>query len=259
MSQPDGNLHVWLPDVGHSNAVLIQTPGGAQMLIDGGNFPSRLLTAIGDHFPFNDREIEVVVITQPDEFDTSALTAVLARYDVGVALVNGQPNLSDAYQQLQDALANTEVVNVRAGYSLDIDDGVRLEVLNPAKQPGLEDSLDENALVLRLTYGEASFLLTGDLSQDGQTALLDDGQWPLATVLQLPQHGSIRSLNEDFLSAVQPQIAVLQSDPANRRGDPDPDTLAMLGDIPIFRTDQGGAIHLWTNGEQLWVEQAGQK
>ena len=68
----------------------------------------------------------------------------------------------------------------------------------------------------------------------------------------------VRSI-EDFLSAVQPQIAVLQSDPANRRGDPDPDTLAMLGDIPIFRTDQGGAIHLWTNGEQLWVEQAGQK
>jgi competence protein ComEC len=259
VSRPDGNLHVWLPDVGHSNAVLVETPRGAHILVDGGRFPSRLLTAIGDHLPFTDQEIEMLVITQPDEFDTGALTAVLARYDIGVALINGQPNLSEAYLQLQDALSAHDVVNVKAGYSVDIDDGVRLEVLNPNHQPELGDSLDDNTIVLRLTYGKASFLLTGDLSRDGQSTVLESGALPGATVLQLPEHGAIRSLSRDFLAAVSPQMIVLQSDPANRNGDPDGDTLALLGNTPVFRTDQDGAIHMWTDGEDLWVEQAKKK
>jgi competence protein ComEC len=161
--------------------------------------------------------------------------------------------------QLQDALSAHDVVTVKAGYSLDVDDGVHLEVLNPDHQPELGDSLDDNTIVLRLTYGNASFLLTGDLSRDGQSALLERGAWTLATVLQLPEHGAIRSLSQDFVAAVSPQLVILQSDPANRNGDPDPDTLALLGDTPVFRTDQGGAIHLWTDGEDLWVEQAKKK
>ncbi len=259
ISRPDGMLHVWFLDVGHSNAVLAQTPGGAHMLVDGGRFPSRLLTSIGDRLPFTDREIEVLVITQPDEFDTSALTAVAARYDIGLTLVNGQENLSEGYLQLTDALAQQDMVIVRSGYTLDVDDGVRLEVLNPTEQPELGASLDDNTLVLRLTYGDASFLLTGDLSQGGQSALLESGEWPLATVMQLPQHGTVRSLSRDFLEAAQPQLVVIQSDRTNRRGDPDADVLALLGSRPIFRTDQGGMIHIWTDGISLWVQQSGKR
>jgi competence protein ComEC len=152
-------------------------------------------------------------------------------------------------------MTNSDVINVSTGYTLEVSDGVRLEILNPPEQPGLDDSLDDNALVLRLSYGDASFLLTGDFSAAGQNTMLEAGAWPLATVLQLPQHGTIRSLDEEFLAAVQPQAILLQSDPANRRGDPDPDTLAILGDLPVFRTDQGGGIHIWTDGKTLWVDQ----
>ena len=255
VSRPDNQLHFWLLDVGHSNAILVQTPGGAHMLVDGGQFPSRLLTAIGDHLPFTDREIEVLVITQPDEFETGALSAVLDRYDIGITLTNGQPNLSTAFLELQDKLAEHDLVTVRAGYKLDVDDGVQLEILHPQAQPELDDNFDDNTLVMRLSYGDISFLLTSDVSPAGQAALLDAGQWPLSTVMQLPQHGTVRSLNATFLDAVQSQLVLIQSDVANRRGDPDPDTLALLGDVPIFRTDQGGTIHVWTDGRTLWVEQ----
>lgn len=171
-------------------------------------------------------------------------------------LTNGQPNLGETFLQIEDLLATREVVPVRAGYTLEIDDGVRMDVLHPQTQPTLDESLDDNTLVLRLTYGEVSFLLTSDLSPEGQRALLDAGQWPLATVMQLPQHGTARSLDDGFLAAVQPQVVVVQSDAANRRGDPNPDILAMLGDAPVFRTDEGGTIHLWTDGRELWVEQS---
>ncbi|MCB9450570.1 MAG: ComEC/Rec2 family competence protein [Anaerolineaceae bacterium] len=253
LSRPDGDFHIWLLDMGQSNAILVQTPGGAHVLIDGGHFPSRLLTALGDRLPFNDSEIEALVITQPDEADYGALTAVLARYDVGVVLMNGQPNLSEAFVELEDALKGREVVVARAGYVLETSDGVRLEVLSPQQQPQLDDSLDDSALTLRLTYDDISFLLPGDLSREGQTALLDSGAWPLATVLQLPRHGGVRSLDGAFLAAVQPQVVLLQNDPANRRGDPDGDTLALLGDTPLFRTDIDGSLHLYSDGHDLWL------
>ncbi len=252
LSRPDGKLHVWMLDMGHSNAVLIQTPGGAQMLVDGGQFPSRLLTALGDRLPFNDQEIEVLFITQPDEFDYGALSSVADRYKIGLTISNGQPNLSPAYTALQDKLASYPMVNVHAGYSLDSDDGVHIDILHPQSQPDINASLDDQALTMRLTYGDISFLLTSDLSADGQAALLNAGQWPLATVLQLPKHAAARSLNSDFLAIVQPQAAALESDITNRQGDPDPDTLAKLGTIPLFRTDQSGTIHFWTNGHELW-------
>ncbi|NOG49358.1 MAG: hypothetical protein HND48_07825 [Chloroflexi bacterium] len=90
--QPDGNLHVWVLDVGHSHAVFIQSPNGAQVLVDGGRYPSRLLTALGQRMAFYDRHIDAVIVTHPDPFDISALPAVLRRYDVDHVLYHGQFN-----------------------------------------------------------------------------------------------------------------------------------------------------------------------
>jgi beta-lactamase superfamily II metal-dependent hydrolase len=89
-------------------------------------------------------------------------------------------------------------------------------------------------------------------ARPAQIDLLKSGKWPLATVMQLPNHGGVRSLNETFLAAVQPQTVVLQSDPTNRLGDPNEDTLALLGDMRLVRTDSSGAVHFWTDGQQLW-------
>ena len=71
--------------------------------------------------------------------------------------------------------------------------------------------------------------------------------------MQIPQHGAARALDAEFLRMVQPQVALLQSDIANRRGDPDPDTLALIDGIPLFRTDEMGTIHLFTDGRTLSV------
>ncbi len=252
-SRPDGSLHIWFLAVGHSNGILMQTPGGAHILVDGGRFPSRLLTAIGDHLPFTDRTLELVFITQPDAFDYGALSSVFDRYEVGKVLTNGQPNLSREYQ----ALMPTDPLIVENGYTIELSDGVRIEVLHPQKQPTIHDSLNDTSLVLRVTYGDVSFLLTGDMSADAQTELLKSGGWPVATVMQLPQHGRRRALVSDFLDVVQPRVIVLQADPANRWGDPDADLTAMLPEaVPVFRTDLGGTAHFWTDGLGLVLSSA---
>lgn len=250
-SRPDGMLHVWLLDVGGYNAVLAQTPHGAHYLIDGGSFPSRLLTALGSRLPFNDREIEIVAISQPDEANFRALSATLERYSAGIVLTNGQPNLGEAWTELQETIGTAEQMTVSAGYTLESDDGTKLEVLHPQASPTIDDNLDDGTLVFRLSFGEVSFLLTSDTSRDGQQTLLEAGQLPLATVLQLPRGGA--ALDESFLSAAQPQLVVLQNDSPNRQANPD--VLALLGNTPLLRTDQGGTIHLWTDGISLWAVQ----
>ena len=257
-SLPDGYLHLWLLDVGHSSAVLMQTPRGAQMLVDGGRFPSRLLTALGDRLPFYDRHIDILVVTHPDEFDIAALPAVLERYKIGVALFNGHPGTDETFLQIKDRLADTKTVEVRAGYTIELDDGVFIEVLHPQHQPSIRDDLNDHAMVLRVHYGDVSFLLTSDLSREGQRRMLDNHIYPQASVLQVPQHGARSALDDEFLHQVQPQIALVQSDAANRRGDPDPDTLAMFAaGTALFRTDDGGTIHLKSDGRQIWVSQGG--
>lgn len=256
-SRSDGQLHVWLLDLGHSNAILMQSPGGAHILVDGGRFPSRLLTALGDRLPFYDRTIELLAITHPDPWDISALNQVLERYEIGAALYHGQPNRGEVFKQIEDKLETSgiDVVPVRAGYRIQLDDGLVLEALHPPALPAITDNLHDNALVLRVSYGDASFLLTSDLGRDGQRDLLGRGEWLAATVLQLPQHASRSSLDAGFLRHVQPQLAMVQIDAANTRGDPDSDTLAMLDDddVPVLRTDESGTVHISTDGERLFV------
>lgn len=255
LSRPDGLLHVWLLDVGHSNAVLLQTPGGAHILVDGGRFPSRLLSAIGDRLPFYDREIEILAITQPDKWDISALNTVLDRYSIGAALYHGQANSGESFQAIMKRLkqTNTPLVVARAGYKLDFADGTTIEVLHPQSQPTLSDKPGDHVMALRVSFGDASFLLTSDLSRAGQRAMLESGISAVAAVMQIPQHGTARALDDEFLMVTQPQVALLQSDIANRREDPDPDTLAQLDGLPLFRTDELGTIHLSTDGVSLRV------
>ncbi len=244
LSRPDGLLHLWMLDMGGSNALLIQTPRGAHILIDGGRFPSRLLTALGDRLPFTKHSLEMVILTQPDEMQFGALPAVLPRYPPAVFLSSGQPNLGDTFAALQAQVASSPQAQLSAGYVIETDDGVRLETLNPTRQPSLATPLDEGALVLRLSYGEIAFLLTSDLSREAQEALTENGTNLNAAVLQLPSR-----IDADFVASVQPQIAITQLEDAN------PDELAKLGGIPVYQTATGGTIHLTTNGRELYISQ----
>lgn len=253
LSRPDGKLHVWMLDMEENNAVLVQTPGGAQMLVDGGRFPSRLLTALGDNLPFNDRAIEVLVVTHPDVADIAALPAVLDRYDVDLMLRNGQITDEPEYAALINGMEGKPIINARAGYTVDMSDGTHIEILSPQFEPAPDDAANKNTLSLRVTYGDISFLLMSDLNPEGQIQILRSGFQLQTTVLQIPDHGASEALDIRFLAATSPNVLTLQSNPASRFGDVNPDTLQMLNDLPLFRTDESGTLHFWTDGQELWI------
>ena len=252
LTTADHHLHVWALDMDGDSAILIQTPGGAHILVDGGSHPARLLTAIGERLPFDDRALELWVLTQPSLNRVQSAARLLDQYQVDTVLTNGQSVLDSGLEEVLARPGN--VVPLVAGQEVTLSDGVTLEVLHPSATPAETGSLPDQALVLRVTHGEVSFLLTGDLSAAGQADLLDAGLAQQATVVQLPGGGAENTVVEEFLQAVQPQAAILQSrgeDP----NEPAPDTLALLGALPVYNS-RSGDIHFSTDGSRLWVEQS---
>jgi len=136
---------------------------------------------------------------------------------------------------------------------------VTVEVLNP--QSPLPDSAeidgDDIGVVLRVCYGEVSFLLTADVSQQVEAELMKRRANLSCTVLKVGHHGSNTSTSAGFLATVGPSIAVISVGADNTFGHPDKEVIARLeeeiGGENIYRTDRHGTIEFITDGERLWV------
>jgi len=259
LSQPDGRLHVWFLDVGHGHAVLIQTPRGAQILVDGGPNPTMLRQAIGDALPFWDHDLDVLIVSQLDSGTINALPALLDRYTTRLVLTNGQSTESDSYQALLKGWQQqkTQVIPVFAGYGLQTGDGVTLSILHPQVLPAHEADAQETSLVIRLQYGDASFLLVNDLTPESVEEMRAAGWYVGSTVMELASHGSARANSPDFIAQVNPQLAVVGIGAGQRSPLPAPEVetqIRALTGHPIYRTDHDGTIEITTDGSTLWLE-----
>jgi len=249
---PDGMLHVWFLDVEGGSAVLARTPGGAHLLFDGGDRPARLLTAIGDRLPFQTASLEVLAVSQPDPARFRALAEAAQRYTPGVLLSSGQPSLDDEWAALQQRVPRA--ASLSAGSTVAFSDGARLQALHPADELTLDGRLDRSALVLRLSFGQIAFLLTGDLSREGQADMLARGAVPPATVLQIPHPERENSLLPEWVAQIAPSAVVLQTSASTRQDDPAPALLAQFADADLWDS-AGGSLHFWTDGTRLWMAQ----
>ncbi len=255
-SLPDGRLHVAFLDVGQGDAIFITTPGGRQILIDGGPSPTALLSEMGRQMPFWDRSLDIVVNTHPEADHLLGLPTALERYRVSQVILPDVDADTPLYAVWQSALADEEatVTRARAGMRLSSGDGVEVEVLHPGAAPA-GDHLNDHSVVLRLTLGRVSFLLPGDIGADVEQGLVAGGRSLAATVIKAPHHGSDTSSSPAFLAAVDPQVAVISVGADNRFGHPAPGILQRYAEygIPVLRTDEMGSVEFITDGERLWV------
>ena len=207
------DLRVSILDVGQGDAILIESPSGSRVLVDGGPSGARLMQALGEVLPPSDRRIDLMVLTHAQDDHVTGLIDVLQRYEVGGVLWNGVEGTSGAAQAWEDEVAREglPVTIAQAGQVIDVGDGARIEVVHP--QPtllqGTEDDLNNNAVVLRVVYDDVSFLLTADIEVDAENAILKAGEDVSATVLKVAHHGSAGATTQPFLAAVSPSIAAV--------------------------------------------------
>ena len=258
---PDGRLHVHFVDVGQGDSVLIVTPEGRQVLVDGGPGAMDAAHAVGDRVPFWDRDLDMVALTHPDEDHFRGLLEVLDRYGVDVVLEGSGDSENPLYLEWKKALESEETRRVTAfrGQTIALDGATRLEVLNPAAGHvrGTGSDRNNNGLVLRLVYGDVSFLLTADIEAEAEERLLERGAALQSSVLKVPHHGSKTSTTRRFLLAVSPVSALISAAADNPYGHPHPEVLGRLEAVPgrdrTFITAERGDIEFITDGERLWV------
>jgi len=259
---PDGRLHVAFLDVGQGDAILITTPEGRQVLVDGGPNPTRLLQELGSFMPFWDRSLDLVILTHPDEDHMAGLIPLFDRYRVERVLTGAPTLVAEEAQPWREAVeaAGISIVVAQRGMEIKPGRGVRLEVLHPGAEllSGTPSDDNNNSIVLRLVYGQTSALLTGDLEVEGERTLMALGISLAAQVLKVSHHGSGRATTSDFLRAVAPQLAVIQVGANNRFGHPAPEVLKRLAaaNAQTLRTDLQGTIELISDGQRWRVRTA---
>ena len=257
-SGPDGYLHVHFLDIGQGDSILVVTPSGRQALIDGGPDGDTVSQALADTLPGGDRSLDLVVMTHLDSDHSNGLLEVLDRYAVGVVLSAPQPPGGTMQAQWQDRLQKHGIApaEVYAGHVIELGDGVELQVLNPAADSPFGDS-NNDSVALRLTYGEASFLLTADIESEAEKRLTDSGMELQSTVLKAAHHGSNTSTTQRFLDAVGPSIAAVSAGLDNSYGHPAPAVMerleAAVGAENVYRTDRHGSIEIVSDGATVWV------
>jgi competence protein ComEC len=262
LTMPDDKLHVSFLDVGQGDAILIQTPSGQDILIDGGPDPQRINLGLSKKLAFWDRTIDFVVCTQPQADHVTGLLDVLQRYKVKQVLEPGVSYNSSIYQEWCNVVEDKgiECNQACAGQELDLGDGIKMEVLNPPASlwEGTSDDVDNNGVVMKLTWGEVSFLFTADIREDVEFELVGQRVNLRSTVLKVAHHGSKTSTTSQFLAAVDPEVVVISVGADNNFGHPSPAVMERLtdglGEDNVYRTDQDGTIEFITEGETLWVK-----
>ena len=257
-SGPDGKLHVYFFDVGQGDSALIVTPTGKQVLVDGGPETDSAIRALAGPMSTGDRSLDMVVLTHLDADHSRGLVEVLDRYRVASVLVGMENPNAALYPQWQASLERKapNKLSVQAGQRIILDEGLRLEVLNPPALPlgGNVADQNNNGVVLRIVYGEVSFLLAADIEAMAENYLARRNGDIDSTVLKVAHHGSKTSTTPDFFARVDPVVAVGEG---NRFNHPHTDVVQRvveaLGHDQVYRTDKHGTVEFVSDGKGLWV------
>jgi competence protein ComEC len=242
----DGQLHITFLEVGSANAVLIQTPEGRNVLINGGEKTAQLSDELGRRLPYFNKELDWLVIASTYEDELAALPRIVERYPPKQILWSGNAQASYSAQTLDKYFAAHEIPITRAevGQRLALGDGAFIEV----KSAGGKGS------ALLIQYKNFRALLPIGLNVDTYQFLAEKDALKKVDVFLLADSGYAPSNPPDVIKRLNPQLVVLSVEAGDPDGLPHEEVLDALEGYSLLRTDRSGWISVITNGDEMRVE-----
>jgi competence protein ComEC len=269
---PGGALEVTALDCGSGDALFLVLPDRSTMLVDAGGSPGRSTsegTFQGRRWDPGEnivspylwsrgiRKIDIVALSHAHEDHLGGLFAVVKNFHIG-EFWNGTNPPTPAYQALLEQIRRRGILVRELSQGDLIERGtISLRVLWPPPGPSsLLIPPNDASLVLRISNGQSSVLLPGDISAAVERKLVRSGTLSESEVLKVAHHGSKSSSSLEFLARVRPRVALLSSDGATLSNLPNADTLARLraAGARVLRTDLDGAVTVKLKGSALSVQ-----
>ena len=263
-----GVMEVTAIDVGQGDGLFLAFPDGKLMMLDGGGLAAhgsgrkpRIDTGEDVVSAYlwsrSIRRLDAVALSHPHEDHIGGLAAIVDNFrpkELWIAAVANTPE----WRHLQETARrrHVRIVRLECGQRFRYG-GAAIEVLAPL--PDHEPSADapnNDSLVLRVSYGRRSFLLTGDIERRVERQLADAGTLARADVLKVAHHGSKTSSTEPFLDQVQPAFAMISDGFENQFHFPNPQVLDRLDSLhaAVLRTDQDGLVSVVSDGNRIRFE-----
>jgi len=247
-----GQLKLHFIDVGQADSILIQAPSGKVMLIDAGNNGdtatiTNYIKALGIS------KIDILLGSHPHEDHVGSLDTVVNSFNIGSICMPKVLNTTKTYEDVLAAIKNKglQVTTAVAGVQLDLGEGVKADMLAPNGTS--YDDLNNWSVVVKITFGNNSFLLTGDAETISEKEMIAKGYDLNADLLKVGHHGSSSSTSIEFLSKVNPKYAIISVGNGNDYKHPHKTTMTKLQDrgIAVYRTDQNKTIIATSDGNNI--------
>lgn len=248
----DGDLNVYFIDVGQADSVLISN-GDDNMLIDAGNNEdgSLLVSYLKE---LGIEKLDYAVGTHPHEDHIGGMDDIINNFEIETYMMPDVLSTSKTFEDVLDALAgkNLQYTTPTVGSDYKLGDAT-FKIIYVGESSG---DLNDSSIVIKLSYGDNTFLFTGDATSKVEDEILKSNVNIKSDVLKVAHHGSSYSTSDEFLNKVDPKYAVISVGKNNSYNHPSSSTLEKLNkrNIKTYRTDEDQTIIFTSDGENLTVK-----
>lgn len=250
-------LTITVLDVGQGDSILIESPSGKKILVDGGEerMGERIIIPYLQKRGIN--KLDMVILTHPHEDHVGGLRPLLQKIKVDTVLDPGAPYNTKSYKIFKELIKQNCIKYqiARAGQVISFGKELKAYVLHPTLP--FSDNINNVSIVFNLKYKNFSMLFTGDNEEEGEERILENfpGSSLVADILKVGHHGSRTSSSDHFLEAVSPSVAVISCGRRNKFKHPHKSTLTKFKSkrVKVYRTDLQGAIVIRSDGEKFSI------